>query len=440
MGGERKSVPVVSPTTRRRTPRCRGSPGGQGTSRWWEEVGDGEEAVKVSHRAVAGRALVLDLARSVTEGRSPFYSLLMDSEREGDLAGSHDPKVAGGTDDAFRVWSAGQPQSPNHRGSTGATIKLGPKVCKTVQVRQFGDSSTGEIKKRELRFSKFNRVGGGFDFTAPAETWHCENEEIERVLAFLNQDVKQPGRYRVIDAASPIADLIEVVRDRPDDVGQLVAALGDQMDLAALGSALARSEAGITTAEAAVIAARRELLAAAIDLARRPDSTETQMHALIADAWWLFGGRYVGIVPRRDLLQLDQHDIPLVRADGSLHIVELKGPNIPTMIRRHRNHWIVGNAVHEAAMQATNYVRTADELGAGVQRNVREELGIEVDLRRVFATVVLGHRDHADAEGMPPEQFDVTLRTYNAVLNRVEVVTFDQLFDAADRGLRFDVV
>ena len=39
---------------------------------------------------------------------------------------------------------------------------------------------------------------------------------------------------------------------------------------------------------------------------------------------------------------------------------------------------------------------------------------------------------------MPPEQFDVALRTYNAALSRVQVITYDQLFDAAGRSLIFD--
>jgi hypothetical protein len=37
---------------------------------------------------------------------------------------------------------------------------------------------------------------------------------------------------------------------------------------------------------------------------------------------------------------LDQTDIPLMGSDGTLHIVELKGPSIERLIIRHRNHWI----------------------------------------------------------------------------------------------------
>jgi len=354
--------------------------------------------------------------------------------------GSRDP-VGSGARDAFKVWSAARSESPNHMGLVGATVKLGPKVCKTVTLAQYGDGSTGEMKKRVLRVSSYDRLpDGGFDYEHPSATWFVENEEIETLLAFLNEDIDQAGRYRVIDALSPASDLLDLINDHPDDLHALVEALGAGADPGVVGDALSQSEGGLTSAEAAVLLHRRALLEEAASVAATPSVSETEMQRLIGDAWWLFGGRYVGVVPRRQLLQLDEHDIPLVCADGSLHIVELKGPQIPSLIKKHRSHWIVGNDVHDAAMQATNYIRTADELGAGAERNLREELGIDVDLRRVFATVVVGHREHLVAEGMPAEQYDLALRTYNAALNRVQVITYDQLFDTARRALAFDAI
>ena len=184
--------------------------------------------------------------------------------------------------------------------------------------------------------------------------------------------------------------------------------------------------------------ARRDLVRRASELTREDGVTEQAIQRAIGDAWWIFGGRYIRVLERRDLLSLDQHDIPLITADGSLHIVELKSPRVPALVRKHRNHWIVGAEVHEATMQAANYIRSADELGLQLQALVSEELGIEVKLRRVFATVVIGHRDHISDPGVPPDQLDLALRTYNASLSRVEVVTFDQLFDAANRSLQFE--
>lgn len=342
-------------------------------------------------------------------------------------------------DDAFRMWvSDGQQQSPNYLGRKGATLKFGPKVCKTASISRFGDGETQEVRKRELRFSSFSRREGHFDFETPENTWYIEDDEIERLLAFLNTDVDYTGRYRVVDAESAAADLLDFLDSGGDNLLEVFARLAETIHPTLVSETLSRSEAGITGAELVVLAARRELVRRASDLARESDVTEQAMQRAIGDAWWLFGGRYIRVLERRDLLNLDQHDIPLITADGSLHIVELKSPKIPTLVRKHRNHWIVGSEVHEATMQAANYIRSADELGLQLQALVSDELGIDVKLRRVFATVVIGHRDHIRDPDVPSDQLDLALRTYNASLSRVEVVTFDQLFDAANRSLQFE--
>jgi hypothetical protein len=98
--------------------------------------------------------------------------------------------------------------------------------------------------------------------------------------------------------------------------------------------------------------------------------------------------------------------------------------------------------VHEAVSQAMNYLRALDELGPGLEKTYRNELGQSYDMRRVFATVVIGHPAHVDSvaeSGIPSEAtVDQTLRSYNAHLSRVEVMTFKSLLDAAARALKFE--
>lgn len=69
-----------------------------------------------------------------------------------------------------------------------------------------------------------------------------------------------------------------------------------------------------------------------------------------------------------------------------------------------------------------------------------DELGIDIRLRRAFATVVVGHKDHIRAHDMPAGQLELARRTYNAQLSRVQVVTYDQPTDIPLRSLSFDVV
>jgi hypothetical protein len=151
---------------------------------------------------------------------------------------------------------------------------------------------------------------------------------------------------------------------------------------------------------------------------------------------WLFGGRYVAVASRQKLTFLDSFDIPLVTASGALHIVELKGPVIPKLIRKHRNHFIPGDAIHEAVSQTMNYLRSLDEEGLQTEAVMRRAGTETYNLRRAFATVVIGHSAHL-ADGTR-EQLDDALRTYNSHLSRIEVVTYEDLFDAAGRSLEFE--
>lgn len=86
--------------------------------------------------------------------------------------------------------------------------------------------------------------------------------------------------------------------------------------------------------------------------------------------------------------------------------------------------------------QATNYLTTLDEQGAGLSTMYRNEFGVDYDMRRVFATIVIGHPVHVD--GFDARQVEQTMRTYNSHLSRVEVITWAMLLDAAERALDFE--
>ena len=83
-------------------------------------------------------------------------------------------------------------------------------------------------------------------------------------------------------------------------------------DVASVVTGLASTSVGLSAVEAAVIASRRRVIADLQALAVAAGTTETVMHQAIADNYWIFGGQYVGIAPRRDFALLDQHDYPLL--------------------------------------------------------------------------------------------------------------------------------
>ena len=240
-------------------------------------------------------------------------------------------------------------------------LKNGPQVTKTVE---FGIYGNPEKPNRQLQFHRFE-TNRGEDTDSDAGTrraaaWSCENDEVDRLLAFLHSNVARTGRYQVVDRDSPAAALLELLGTSDIDAQSVVDALAAHADVGNIITLLAAaSERGLWAAQSAVLEGRRELVSRLRQLVDDPATTETEVQTLIGKEHWIFGGRYVGVAERRSLTMLDQHDIPLLGSDGTLHVVELKGPSVNNLIVRHRNHWIVGPSVHEAAAQCPVTSRSA---------------------------------------------------------------------------------
>lgn len=201
---------------------------------------------------------------------------------------------------------------------------------------------------------------------------------------------------------------------------------------------LVESAGGLRAAEAAVIEGRRRVLVELRALLAMPDATETAMQKILENNYWVFGGQYVAISPRRGLVPMQQHDILLVTADKSLTIVELKGPCDPLLARPRERHLTVSASVNDAVGQSMNYLRSMDEFGLSMRTAASDELGLDYDFRRADALVVIGNRDHPAKTDAERAQMDRVLRTYNSHLSRIRVLTYTDLLDTAERTLQFD--
>lgn len=338
-------------------------------------------------------------------------------------------------DDELRIWEQRQAAAPGQMGFKAACLKKGPRAFKSVRISRYGNPDTGELRHTELSLLKNERLPeGGFDFDSPSETFRLENDEIERLAAFLANPEVAAGTYRLVGGDSPVEALIQAVRDGRVGAEGLIALVEAAESPEALATALGSVAHGVSAAEIAVLSSRRAKVAELQALCADNATTETVMQGAMEDHHWLFGGQYVGVLDRRNLALLDQLDIPLVRADGTVQVVELKGPVIGDLVVEHRNHLIVGRSVHEATSQAMNYLRSLDEQGPAVERALGD-IGIMLGTRRVFATVVIGHPGHV--EGRSEDEIEETIRTYNSHLSRVEIVTYKGLLDAAARALDF---
>lgn len=222
-------------------------------------------------------------------------------------------------------------------------------------------------------------------------------------------------------------------------------ALSEWHDLRNMLASATQSPLGLSAAEAAIVTRRRGIIAELKEMIKDPSMTERQLHRKIKGHYWIFGGRYTGVSDRTSLIPMDDYDIPLFCTDGSIHIVELKGSYITDLVVRHRSHLIAGTKVHEAVGQAVNYLRDLDEAGASMETYYKRN-GLEYDLSRARATVVIGNPEFVNIPADPKRKLGAatkqmvaqTIRTYNSLMSRVEVVTWVELLDAADRSLKFE--
>lgn len=231
-----------------------------------------------------------------------------------------------------------------------------------------------------------------------------------------------------------------------DDLGMLLAQrddlrfgreIAERKDIAGVVAGISSVDTGRAAVDLDVIQRRRQILAELRQLVLDPATTEPEIQKLIGKRYWIFGGQYIGVLEKRDIISLDEHDIPLICADRSIHVIELKRPK-NKLVRKHRNHQIVSNDVHEAVAQCMNYLRGFDELGASHQTYYHNELGLDYDLRRAKGTVIIGHPELTASDGVTREQVEQTIRSYNAHLSRVQVITFADLVDSAERALAFE--
>jgi hypothetical protein len=308
-------------------------------------------------------------------------------------------------------------------------VKKGPQAYKTVTLWFFGDVNTGEVKRQQLSVQSWNAKenGGGFDFAEKSNSWSCENDEIDAVLAFLSGQLDEPGLYRRIGTGNPLATVIQKVQAgdaNAEQLEQIAQALADAPNST---DVLARHGAGQILMDGIQSARQRDVIASLYKAVDDSVAKESVFQNILSGSWWIFGGRFIDKAKRQGMTVLDKIDIPLIRADGALHVVELKTANIKNLVVKYRNHYIAGPQINEAVGQAGSYLRELDEQ----RHTIKGTLGIECS--RAFATVVIGHPQYVT--DVAAEDLAKALRTYNSHLSRIEVITYQDLVQGAEQAL-----
>ncbi len=254
-------------------------------------------------------------------------------------------------------------------------------------------------------------------------------EALSRDSRYMQQSQERPGRYRIIRGSAEVAAWFEqLFRERVDVEDPEQAARRIVMSPGSL-AILAADKKGQLLLQAAEVQRRRRGLRALRATIEDPEASEHNLQRALDGQHWIFGGQFASQAAQRRLVPGDEVDIPLVRGDGVLHIVELKrsmslhGP----LVKRHRGCWVPTAEVHDAVSQAVNYLVGLDEH----RIQIRDELGIET--RRASAVVLIGHPDLQPE--VAEDEINEALRTLNTHLNRVEVLTYKELVDNAERAL-----
>lgn len=337
-----------------------------------------------------------------------------------------DPSVA------FNTWIRDS-SNPDVASTRGVELYKGRKIYKSATMRVIADPETGEVRRHELRLGRYavREIGPGFDFDNPEKVWSCDDEQIGRLRAFLNDNFQEDGEYIHVGKDNGVKALVQQLASGELHDASLSALVAALISTPGVADALASAEGASILTTALERSRHRRGLDALRRVVEDPTSSEQDLQEILQDHWWVFGGRYVGQAARRKLTLLDQFDIPLIRSDGALHVVELKKANVPNLIVRHRNHLVVGPDVHLATAQAMSYLRSLDRQ----ETVIAAELGL--DCHRAFATVVIGHSAHL--AGFDRAQVSEALRTYNSHLARIEVVTYEDLLDGAEQALKLGV-
>lgn len=309
-----------------------------------------------------------------------------------------------------------------------AYLKEGPRTWRTASLLWFGKTRE-TISHVEFHGRDWYRSGGDWMETEKRR-WSCRDTEVDALREFLAAEFSGGHEYSLVSADGALGVLLKHIREGRVDPGIIAALAGQLAEQVELISTLDAIESVQLLSMALNLRRQREVTERFEHLVRDPASTEPQLQAALEDNWWLLGGNYVARVDRRKLTLLDQFDIPLLRADGVLHVIELKKANVRGVVRRHRQHCIVGPEVNSAVGQAANYLRSVDE-----QRHL---IGGEhdVECRRAFASVIIGHPEHNGQSDVTSAEFREALRTYNSHLSRIEVLTYEDLIVAARNTIR----
>lgn len=315
-------------------------------------------------------------------------------------------------------------------------LKEGPRAFRTATVFEIVNPKTGKFHHYSLRLDHIDRLKGGW-FAKPEKSFRCEAEEVDDLVRFLTalSEGKLSGRtgdLHIVDAKDyeQLAALVGSLdrlpnHDRLELTKALLTRFGGE------GPSLQEFAAAFSTAQPDVVAtiavaARLVEYEAAVKhlemLVERDGVVEQAFQEHLNANPWMFGSEYSELLDRRRWTRDDNLDYMLRRTvDGFLEIVEIKRA-ISTPLFGHdtkRDAYYPSSPLSKAIGQTIRYIEETERQRDAILAKDGEET------LKVRARVIIGR----DGD---PDQVSA-LKSLNGHLNRIEVLTFDQLLRIARR-------
>jgi hypothetical protein len=332
-------------------------------------------------------------------------------------------------------------KNPNVGKTEQVVLKEGPRAFRLATLFKIMKPETGELHHYSLRIDSINRMKAGW-FHRPEKSVSLEGkepDEIDRLFLFLQAHLEgkltdATGELHIIrseeyEKLERLIDLIPNLSspDMVEIIKLILPRIKDAKSYLPKFIETFESTDPQTLKNVAVAASfvkHKKAYEKLKTLVETDNTIESEFQDLLADNPWMFGSEYSELLDRRTWTRDDNLDFMLRRtSDNYLEIVEIKTPFKEPLFLHDKSHdsYYPSSKLSPVLGQVIRYI-------SEIERNRDTILSKDkCDTLKIRARIIVGSdgdRSHQEA-----------LRSFNAHLHRIEVMTFDQLVRIAGRVL-----
>jgi hypothetical protein len=331
--------------------------------------------------------------------------------------------------------------NPNIGNTQQVVLKDGPRTFRIATIFEIMDPAAGKLHHLSLQLDSFDKTKAAWK-VKPEKRIRLDGEspdEISMLASFLQtalskQYPEKAGDYHVVpdEQYKLLENLVNTIPNLPGQqkfelITELFKSFSD-LDIEAQNFVAAFKNLTPIAAKHIGIAARYvEYESAFSEFSIFVDSSEakeSRLQSCLKTNPWIFGSEYSEILDRRKWTRDDSLDFMLRRTvDGYLEIIEIKTPAVEDLFRYDSSHdsYYPSSELSKALGQVFRYIEEVERKRDSIIASDN------IDPLKIRARIIIG-RDGNEKQQM-------ALRTLNAHLHRVEVLTFDQLKRVGERTL-----